>query len=109
MQRSKKTVPIAAGLAVIAMAGAALVYSGFRRSEAASDGDVPELLSEVPAGAPTLVYADLAAIPASTFYQQRPDRGPIALPDRHYAAFLHSTESDFQKDLSLLVLSSWPS
>ena len=78
------------------------------RSEAADASPAPELLSEVPAGAPTLIYADWAAVRASTFYQQRPDRGPITLPDRDYADFVQSTGFDFEKDLDRVVIASWP-
>jgi hypothetical protein len=109
MQRPGKAVIVAGGLAVFALAGAVLVYSGLRRGATADASPAPELLSEVPAGAPTLVYADLAAIRASAFYQQRPDRGPIALPDRDYADFVQSTGFDFEKDLDRVVIASWPS
>ncbi len=109
MQRPRKTLLIAGGLTVFVLAGALLVYSGFGRGEAADASPVPELLSEVPAGAPTLVYADLAAIRASAFYQQRPDKGPIAMPDHDYADFVHSTGFDFEKDLDRVVIASWPS
>jgi hypothetical protein len=109
MQRPGKGAIIAGGLAVFALAGVGLVYSGLRRGATADASPAPELLSEVPAGAPTLVYADLAAIRASAFYQQRPDRGPIALPDRDYADFVQSTGFDFEKDLDRVVIASWPS
>jgi hypothetical protein len=108
MQRSRKTILIVSWLAVFAIASTVLLYSGFRRGEAADTSPAPELLSEVPPGAPTLVYADLAAIRASTFYQQRPDRGPITLPDRDYADFVQSTGFDFEKDLDRVVIASWP-
>ena len=62
----------------------------------------------MPAGAPTLIYADLAAIRASTFYRQRPDRGPITIPDRDYADFVQSTGFDFENDLDRVVIASWP-
>jgi len=109
MRRPGKGTIIAGGLAIFALAGAVLVYSGLRRGATADASPAPELLSEVPAGAPTLVYADLAAIRASAFYQQRPDRGPIALPDRDYADFVQSTGFDFEKDLDRVVIASWPS
>src|SRR5712671_245819 len=110
MQRPKKTVliAIAAGLAVFAIVGAVFGYSIFRRGGVADASPAPELISEVPAGAPTLIYADLAAIRASTFYQQRPDRGPIAIPDHAYADFVQSTGFDFEKDLDRVVIASWP-
>lgn len=109
MPRPRKTVIIAGGLTLFALAAVALVYSVFRRSATADASPAPELLSEVPAGAPTLVYADLAVIRASAFYQQRPDRGPITLPDRDYADFVQSTGFDFEKDLDRVVIASWPS
>jgi hypothetical protein len=108
MLRSRKTVLIAAGLAVFAIAGAALAFSVFRRGGLPDASPAQELLSEVPAGAPTLIYADLAAIRASTFYRQRPDRGPIAIPDRDYADFVQSTGFDFERDLDRVVIASWP-
>src|ERR1700730_3277291 len=91
MLRSRKAVLIAAGLAVFAITGAAFTYSIFRRGGVADASPAPELISEVPAGAPTLIYADLAAIRASTFYQQRPDRGPISVPDHDCADLFQST------------------
>jgi hypothetical protein len=108
MLRSRKTILITAGLTVFAIAGSVLLYSGLRRSSASDPSPAEELLSEVPSGAPTLFYADLAAIRASAFYQQRPDHGPIALPDREYADFVQSTGFDFEKDLDRVALASWP-
>jgi hypothetical protein len=108
MLRSRKTVILATSLTVFAIAGAALFYAGFRRSDVADASPAPELISEVPAGAPTLIYADLAAIRASTFYQQRPDKGPIAIPDRDYADFVQSTGFNFETDLDRVVIASWP-
>ena len=88
MLRSRKTVLITAGLAVFAVAGAVLVYSGYLRSGVAGAAPATELLSELPAGAPTLVYLDLAAIRASSFYQHRPDQTPLTIPDSDYAKFV---------------------
>jgi hypothetical protein len=108
MQRSRKILFIAGGLAVFAVAGSLLMYSGFGRGDSADSSPVPEILTELPAGAPTLVYADLSAIRASAFYQQRPDRGPITVPDHDYADFVQSTGFDFEKDLDRVVIASWP-
>jgi hypothetical protein len=108
MQRSRKIALMSASLAVFATAGAALLYSGLRRGALADASPSAELLSEVPAGAPTLIYLDFAAVRASGFYQHRPDRGPITLPDRDYADFVRSTGFDFEKDLDRVVIASWP-
>jgi hypothetical protein len=103
----KKLAFVAAGIMAFAIAGAAFFHFGFRQSNIADASPAPELISEVPAGASMLIYADLAAIRASTFYQQRPDKGPIAVPDRNYADFVQSTGFDFEKDLDRVVIASW--
>ena len=54
MLRSRKTVLIAAALMVFAITGATLFYASYRRNGVANASPAPELLSEVPAGAPTL-------------------------------------------------------
>jgi hypothetical protein len=109
MQKSRNTLLVTAALAAIGIATAFLFYGGLRRGNTAQASPAGELLSEVPAGAPTLIYIDLAAVRASTFYQHSPDRGPITLPDRDYADFVRSTGFDFEKDLDRVVIASWPS
>ena len=108
MLRSRKTFLIAAGLAVFAVAGTVLVYSGYLRSRVAGASPTTELLSEVPAGAPTLIYLDLTAIRASSFYQNRPDRSPLTIPDSDYAKFVQATGFDFEEDLDRVAIASWP-
>jgi hypothetical protein len=108
VQRSRKTLLISAGVATAAIAAAFLLYGSFRRSATAHASPAPELLSALPAGAPTLVYLDLAAVRASSFYQHRPDKGPIAVPNQDYADFVRSTGFDFEKDLDRVVVASWP-
>jgi hypothetical protein len=51
---------------------------------------------------------DLAAMRASSFYQHRADKGPIAIPNQDYADFVRSTGFDFEKDLDRVVIASWP-
>jgi hypothetical protein len=104
----RKTALIAAGLAAFAIAGAVLVHSGFLRRGVARASPAAELLAEVPAGAPTLVYIDLAAIRASSFYQNRPDHSPLTVPDSDYAKFISATGFDFEKDLDRVAIASWP-
>ena len=108
MQPSRRTWFISAGLAVLAMAGAVLLYSGLRRGEVADASPAPELLSEMPAGAPTLIYADLAAIRSSSFYRNRPDHSPLAVPDSDYTKFIQATGFDFEKDLDRVAIAFWP-
>jgi hypothetical protein len=108
MRNPRKNLSIAAGLAALGIATALLLAGSFRRSQTAHASPAPELLSALPAGAPTLIYLDLAAVRASSFYQHRPDKGPIALPNRDYADFLATTGFDFEKDLDRVVVASWP-
>jgi hypothetical protein len=108
MQRSRKTLLVSAGLAAAALATALLVYGSIRRVETAHASPAPDLLSALPSGAPTLIYLDLAAVRASSFYQHRPDKGPIAVPNQDYADFIASTGFDFEKDLDRVVVASWP-
>jgi hypothetical protein len=108
MQRDRKTLLIGAGVALCGIVAGVLLYAGIRRSGTARALPAAELLSTLPAGAPTLIYLDLAAVRASSFYQGRPDRGPIVIPDRDYADFVQSTGFDFEKDLDRVVIASWP-
>ncbi len=95
-------------VAACAMAIGALVFVSFSRGKTANASPAPDLLAALPAGAPTLVYVDLAAVRASAFYQHRPDKGPIAVPNQDYADFVRSTGFDFEKDLDRVVVASWP-
>jgi hypothetical protein len=106
MRKYRGVLLVAAGIAAIATAAA--FYAVIRHERAANAPPVPELLSEVPPGAPSLIYIDLAALRASNFYQHRPDRAPIAMPDRDYADFVQGTGFDFEKDLDRVVIASWP-
>ena len=96
---------VAACCAVVACG---LFFLTFPHGRATNATPFPELLSALPAGAPTLVYVDLAGLRASSFYQHRPDKGPITVPNQDYAAFVRSTGFDFEKDLDRVVVASWP-
>jgi hypothetical protein len=108
MKRNTKEFRIGASLTACALLVGALFYLSSLRGKTANASPAPELLSTLPAGAPTLVYLDLAAVRASSFYQRRPDKGPIAVPNQEYADFVSSTGFDFEKDLDRVVVASWP-
>ena len=108
MKKSRTKLLVAIGLALTGIAAVSLFFFSIRGGDTAQASPAAELLSEVPPGAPTLVYIDLAAVRASSFYQQRPDHGAIAIPDRDYADFVRSTGFDFEKDLDRVVIASWP-
>lgn len=108
MGKSRKGLFITAGIAVAITIAALLLYLGFQRSGTAHASSAPELFSSLPPGAPTLVYLDLAAVRASSFYQHRPDKSAIAVPSQDYAEFVRSTGFDFEKDLDRVAIASWP-
>lgn len=106
--KNARILRIVAAAGVCAVLASSLFCISFLRGKAANASPAPELLSALPAGAPTLVYMDLAAVRASSFYQHRPDRGPIAIPNQDYAEFVQSTGFDFEKDLDRVAMASWP-
>jgi hypothetical protein len=108
MKKDTQGFQIGASVAACALVAGTLCYLGPWRGKTANASPAPELLSALPAGAPTLVYLDLAAVRASSFYQHRPDKGPIAVPNPEYADFVGSTGFDFEKDLDRVVVASWP-
>jgi hypothetical protein len=107
MRRNWTTRSIGAAVAACAIVAGGLFYLSLTRGKTANASPAPELLSALPAGAPTLVYLDLAAVRASSFYQHRPDKGPIAVPNKDYADFVRTTGFDFEKDLDRVVIASW--
>jgi hypothetical protein len=108
MPRNWRTRRLGAAVAACAILAGGLFYLSFPRGKTANASPVPELLSALPAGAPTLIYLDLAAMRASSFYQHRTDKGPIAIPNQDYADFVRSTGFDYEKDLDRVVIASWP-
>ena len=97
-----------ASVALCAAIAAALIAANSFSGGAALASSAPGLLDALPGGASTLVYLDLASIRASAFYQSRPDKGPVTVPNQDYANFIRSTGFDFEKDLDRAVIASWP-
>jgi hypothetical protein len=108
VQNNWKVRKIAAAVAVCVILAGGIFYLSFVRGKTANASPAPELLSALPSGAPTLVYLDLAAVRASSFYQHRPDKGPITVPNQDYADFVSSTGFDFERDLDRVVIAWWP-
>ncbi len=106
MRKYRGALFIAAALAVLATA--TVLYVKVLRGDSAHPSPALEILSQVPVGAPTLVYIDLAAIRESSFYRNRPDRSPLTVPDSDYAKFVQATGFDFEKDLDRVAIASWP-
>ena len=92
-----------------AVAGTAMMgYFYARRSNSAQASPLPDLLTQIPAGAPTLIYVDLAAVRQSGFYQHRGALSPNVVPDNDYKEFVQATGFDFEKDLDRVLIEAWP-
>ncbi len=101
-QRTLLVLSLAAGL------GFAGLYLLRRGPIAAQNGPVPELLTLVPADAPYLFYADLAALRASPFLTQLAALAPAGPLDREYAEFVQATGFDYTRDLDRVALAPQP-
>lgn len=108
MTKTWKSTRIGTAVGICTLLACGLLYLDSPGGKAANASPVPDLLSALPAGAPSLVYVDLIAVRASSFYQHRPDKGPITIPNQEYADFVHSTGFDFEKDLDRIAVASWP-
>jgi len=108
MRTGTRKLRISAAVVLCAAIAAALIAANSLAGRAAQPSAAADLLDALPAGASTLVYLDLAAIRASSFYQHRPDKGPIAVPNQDYQGFVRSTGFDFEKDLDRAVIGLWP-
>jgi hypothetical protein len=108
MRTGTKKLLMGASLAVCAAIAAALIAANSRSGGAALASPNPALLDALPGAESTLVYLDLAAMRGSSFYQHRPDKGPITVPNQDYADFVRSTGFDFEKDLDRAAIAIWP-
>jgi hypothetical protein len=79
-----------------------------RRSSA---GPAPDIVSQLPAGAPVIAYVDVAALrglrdsPLAAILGLRNAR---AKGDRDYAAFVDDTGFDYTRDLDKAAIALWP-
>ena len=108
MWKSRKGLVVSLGIGAATIMAALLLYGSFKHNGTAHASPAPEFLSALPPGAPTLVYLDLAAVRASSFYQHRPDKSSITVPNADYAEFMRSSGFDFEKDLDRVAIASWP-
>ncbi len=107
MRSPSRTILAAAVLAAVA-GTAAMGYLYARRSKSAHAAPLPDLLTQIPAGAPTLIYVDLAALRQSGLYQHHRALSPSIVPDNDYKDFVQATGFDFEKDLDRVVIAAWP-
>lgn len=108
MRTGTKKLRIGAAFAACATMACFLIAANSPAGNAAQPLSAASLIEALPPGASTLVYIDLSAIRGSSFYQRRPDKSPLTVPNQDYEDFVHSTGFDFEKDLDRAVVGSWP-
>jgi hypothetical protein len=74
-----------------------------------STGEAPSLVSQLPPGAPFVLYADVAALRKATFLAKIAAMAPAPAQDPDYTEFVRATGFDYSRDLdrvAITVLSS---
>jgi hypothetical protein len=108
----KRALLATAALVCLAAAGAGLyLYRQHRPLAGASAGSAPDILSQLPAGAPAIAYIDVAALRQ---LQDSPLAAVLGLAkpgpggDREYEAFVRDTGFDYTRDLDRVAIAFWP-
>jgi hypothetical protein len=89
-------------------AGGFYLYRAHRAPRAPASGTVPDLLGELPSGAPAVLFINFAALRASPLAAQLTAMAPPASEDRDYATFVNETGFDYAKDLDRVAAMIWP-
>lgn len=99
-------------LVLAAAAAGALYYHHLRRPlPPASAGPAPDIMSQLPPGAPVVAYIDVAALRK---LQNSPLAAMLGLAganpqeDREYQAFVRDTGFDYARDLDVAAIAVWP-
>jgi hypothetical protein len=71
-------------------------------------GPVPDLLGELPSGAPVILFINFAALRVSPLAAQLTVMAPPPSEDRDYATFVRETGFDYAKDLDRVAGVVWP-
>jgi hypothetical protein len=89
-------------------AGGFYFYRAHRAPSAPASGPVPDLLGELPSGAPAVLFINFAALRGSPFAARLTAMAPPASEDRDYARFVNETGFDYAKDLDRVAAAVWP-
>jgi hypothetical protein len=89
-------------------AGGFYLYRMHRVPRAPASGSVPDLLGELPTGAPAVLFINFATLRASPLAAQLTAMAPPASEDRDYAAFVNETGFDYARDLDRVAAVVWP-
>jgi hypothetical protein len=108
----KRALLAISALVCISAAGAGLyLYRLHRPLAGANAGSAPDLLSQLPAGAPAIAYIDVAALRRlqdSTLGAVLGLAKPGPRGDREYEDFVRDTGFDYTRDLDHVALAFWP-
>lgn len=103
---------MAAVLVLAVAAAGAIYYHHLRRPlPPASAGPAPDIMSQLPPGAPVVAYIDVGALRK---LQNSPLAAMLGLAganpqeDREYQAFVRDTGFDYARDLDVAAIAVWP-
>jgi hypothetical protein len=74
----------------------------------ADQANVPDLIQQLPAGAPAIVFVDVAALRASSFANELASLAPTSAQDPAYTEFIRATGFDYSRDLDRAAVALWP-
>jgi hypothetical protein len=109
---SKRAWFVVAVLVLLIAAGAGIYLYRLRRSlPAASAGTEPDIMSQLPPGAPVVAYIDVATLrklQGSPLAAMLGLAGADPKEDRDYQDFVRDTGFDYTRDLDKVAIAIWP-
>src|SRR5271156_2721827 len=110
---TKRSWIVVAVLVAWVAAGAGIYLFRLRRPlPATSAGTEPDIMSQLPPGAPVVAYIDVAALrklQGSPFAAMLGLAGADPKEDRDYQDFVRDTGFDYTRDLDKVAIAIWPS
>lgn len=76
--------------------------------QVASSATTPDLVHQLPGGASAVIFADVAALRASSFANELANLAPTSAEDPAYTEFVHDTGFDYSRDLDRAAVDLWP-
>ena len=109
---TKRALIAIAVVVCVAAAGAGIyLYRLHRPLAGSSAGTAPDILSQLPAGAPAIAYIDVAALrklQGSQLAAMLGLAGADPHEEREYADFVRDTGFDYARDLDKVAVAIWP-
>jgi hypothetical protein len=109
---TKRTWIVVAVIVGLAAAGAGVyLYRLHRPLPAASAGTEPDIMSQLPPGAPVIAYIDVSALrklQGSPLAAMMGLAGADPKEDRNYQDFVRDTGFDYTRDLDKVAIAIWP-